>query len=109
MDQIEQQRSAPGGRLKRLEHALGPVLSGLVLDMLDLATFGPIGLVSGLVIGGAAGWYLAGSHGVAAGQRWLWALAAGAYCTTPFTEFFPCATLLGAVVRYRQAGGREQP
>jgi hypothetical protein len=33
---------------KRLNKALGPVMAGFIIDVVDFATFGPIGLVLGL-------------------------------------------------------------
>jgi hypothetical protein len=85
----------------RLE-TLGPVAAGMLLDLVDFATYGPIGLWAGLLVGGAAGYLLAASMGVAAERRWGYALAAGVYCMLPFTAFLPVATLLGALIRLRE-------
>ncbi len=70
--------------------------------MTDLATFGPLGLKFGLLIGAVSGWLLAPSLGVSSQRRWLCALAAGVYCMLPFTSFLPLATVLGALVRLKE-------
>ena len=85
------------------ERLLGPIAGGMLLDALDLATFGPVGLWTGLVVGGAAGWLLAPGLGIAPERRWLAALGAGAYCMLPFTAFLPLGTLVGTLVRLREA------
>ena len=82
---------------------LGPVIAGLLLDLLDLATYGPIGLWAGLLVGGLGGYFLAASMGVEPGRRLRYALGAGAYCMLPFTAFLPVATLLGTVIRLRES------
>ena len=86
--------------------SLGPVFAGLLLDMADFATWGPLGLKIGLLVGAVAGWLLAPSFGVPPQRRWLCALVAGVYCMLPFTAFLPLGTVLGALVRLHQ---RSQP
>ena len=81
-------------------------MAGLLLDAVDLATYGPIGLWVGFIVGAVAGWLLAPSVGVSQRRRWLCALAAGTYCMLPFTAFMPLATVMGALVRLRE---RSQP
>lgn len=95
---------AARGSSRTTSHAaiLGPIAAGILLDLVDFATFGPIGLWAGLVVGGAAGYLLAMGMGVRPERRWGYALAAGAYCTLPFTAYLPVATLLGAVIRLRE-------
>lgn len=88
------------GGIKRAERAFGPVIAGLIIDIVDLATFGPIGIFSGMIIGGLAAYWVCSIYGMPMKQRLLWALAAGTYCTIPFTEIFPLATLIGAYARY---------
>lgn len=63
---------------KRLNTALGPIAAGILLDLLDLATFGPVGA--------AAGWWMACALGVEKETRKWFALGAAIYCTIPFTE-----------------------
>lgn len=86
----------------RLRHALGPVLAGLALDLVDFATFGPIGLVLGPFIGGGVGWYLSGLLRLNPRQRLITAILSGIYCMIPFTEFVPVGTLVGAFARFQE-------
>jgi hypothetical protein len=88
--------------------AIGPVAAGLLLDLVDFATYGPIGLWTGLAVGGLTGYFLAASLGVPPERRLTYALVAGVYCMLPFTAFLPAGTLLGALVRYRE-GHPEAP
>ena len=81
-------------------------MAGLLLDAADFATYGPIGLWVGFIVGAVAGWLLAPSLDISQRRRWLCALAAGTYCMLPFTAFLPLATLLGALTRLRE---RSQP
>lgn len=92
---------APQPWLPRANRAFGPILAGLVIDVVDFATFGPIGLVLGLPLGGLAGYWMGRALGLSTrGARWC-ALAAGLYCMLPGTEIFPLATLVGAFVRFK--------
>ena len=95
-------QSGDSGRTASRAVAIGPIAAGVILDLVDFATFGPIGLWAGLVLGGAAGYLLAAGMGVRRDRRLGYALAAGAYCTLPYTAFLPAATLLGALIRLRE-------
>jgi len=86
-----------------------PVLAGFILDAFDFATLGPVGLCAGLLVGGAAGWWLAPSFGFRPERRWLCALLAGVYCALPFTSYLPVATLLGLSSRLAGGGPAERP
>ena len=90
------------GTGKRLVHALSPVIAGLIIDMVDAGTFGPIGLRLGLPIGGLAGYWLAGPMGFRGKRRLYVALAAGLYCWLPMTSVVPLGTLLGVLARFRK-------
>lgn len=86
------------------------MLAGAILDLVDLTTWGPIGLWTGFVLGGVAGWLLAGGLGVPRERRLGYALAAGAYCMLPFTALLPAGTLVGALVRWREKSApRAEP
>lgn len=87
--------------MKRL---LGPMLAGLAIDAVDLATFGPIGVYYGLLLGGAVGWFLAPSLGFPARKRWVSALLTGVYCTMPFTSVLPLATAAATIARATRKG-----
>lgn len=83
----------------RYNHAFGPVVAGLIIDAVDVVTFGPFGLVLGVPIGAAAGYWLARSLRLDTNPSLLCALIAGVYCTIPGTELLPLGTLVGALVR----------
>lgn len=77
----------------------GPLLGGMLLDVVDLATFGPAGLYGGFILGGAAGWWLGHRYGLGGRHRVTLALAAAAYSATPATEALPLGTLIGGLVQ----------
>ena len=87
---------------RRLNRAFGPVIAGLILDVVDLATFGPLGFFLGIPIGLAAGYWL-GTCLALERRHCVWvAMAAAIYCTMPGTEFIPLGTLVGAYARFRE-------
>ena len=92
----------------RLHRAFGPILAGVIIDAVDLATFGPIGLVLGLPIGGLAGYWMGTCLGLDRKACVLCALAAGIYCMIPFTEVVPLATLVGAYARFRETANEKR-
>lgn len=91
-------------KLKRLNHAMGPVMAGMIIDAVDLITFGPIGLIVGLPLGAVAGYWLGQSMGLTQKGCLTCAAAAGVYCAIPFTELLPLGTLVGALARYQDFG-----
>lgn len=103
---------ADSSQLRRLNRAFGPVVAGLIIDFVDLATFGPIGLYLGLPIGAFAGYWMGRALGLAPKPSLLCALAAGIYCMVPGTEMLPLATLVGACARYVESApkpGNKKP
>lgn len=88
--------------LSRLNHAIGPVAAGMVIDVVDLITFGPVGLVLGIPLGAGAGYWLGRSMRLESHMCWICAVAAGIYCTIPGTELLPLGTLVGALVRFQE-------
>ena len=86
---------------KRLHRTLGPLAGGLLLDTLDLATFGPFGIYAGWFIGLAVGWWMALLYDFRPSTRFLFASLAAIYLTLPMTEFIPVATLISAFARFR--------
>lgn len=90
----------PSNSFHRLNHAFGPVMAGMIIDAVDLITLGPVGLVVGLPVGACAGYWLGQSLGLDRKASAVCALAAGVYCTIPFTEILPLGTLVGALVRF---------
>lgn len=94
---------------KRFERSFGPVLAGLVIDSLDFATLGTLGIMIGMLVGGSAAFYICSIMELKIWKRVLIATLAGFYCAMPRTEFIPAATLVGAVIRFLQTEKREEP
>lgn len=88
--------------LSRLNHAIAPFAGGILLDTLDVATFGPFGLYFGLIIGFAAGWWISSVYGFRKQTKIIFSLLAGIYCMVPGTEFFPLATIIAVIGRFCQ-------
>ncbi len=86
----------------RLHRALGPLAGGIILDTMDLLTFGPIGLAGGFLLAMAIGWWVSGIYEFETRARLIFALLAGIYAAIPFTEVFPIATAISALARFRQ-------
>lgn len=96
----EPEQNPPADTARRLNRAFGPVVAGMILDVVDLATFGPIGFFLGIPVGLAAGYWLGTCLGLER-KHCLWVgMASAIYCTTPGTEFIPLGTLVGACARY---------
>jgi len=108
----EQQPSAQAGDpvklAKRANRAFGPIFAGMIIDLVDLATFGPIGFILGLPVGGLAGFWMGRCLGLSKLASFYCAIAAGIYCTIPYTEVIPLATLVGAYARFRESGRDEK-
>ncbi len=86
--------------IERLQRACGPLVGGMILDLVDLSTFGPFG-VGGFFIGSLIGWWICSIYQITTSTRLLLALLSGIYCLLPLTEFVPLATMLSAFVRFR--------
>ena len=87
---------------ERLLRSFGPLAGGLLIDLVDLATFGTVGLVLGPIIGGLLGWWLAIIYRLGLlGQCVIIAITA-AYCAFPGTGLLPLATLVFALIRFRE-------
>lgn len=98
---IEQAASKPS-LMERFYVAIFPILGGLILDFADLATFGPIGLYAGMIVGCTIGWLISGIYGFSRNGRVIFSLLAGIYCTIPGTFFLPLATVIAVVARFRE-------
>ncbi len=88
--------------LQRMYNALFPVIGGLVLDLTDLATFGPVGIYAGFFVGAIVGWLISSIYGSSPRTRLIWAILAGVYCMVPGTAFFPIATVISAILRFNK-------
>ncbi len=86
----------------RVHRFLGPLAGGYILDAVDLASYGPLG-IGGLFVGALAGWWVSFAYPTLS-TRWrlLGALFAGVYCMTPFTEFVPLATIVAVISRLKR-------
>ncbi len=76
-----------------------PIVLGLLLDAVDFATMGPLGLYGGFVLGGLAAWWAAREAGLGRRGVWLAAAAGAVYAATPATELMPLGTLIGLGVQ----------
>ena len=85
---------------ERFERAIGPIAAGVILDLVDLAMWGTVGLIFGLVIGAAVGWYLSGVLNIPKKWRPTLATLAGIYCMMPQFRLIPVATIVGACARF---------
>ena len=93
--------------LERTQRAIGPIAAGMILDAGDLMTFGPLGIYAGFLVGSTVGFWLTGMYGFKTPARLFWSCVAGIYCTAPFTEVFPIATLISATHRFAHAGATQ--
>jgi len=97
----------------RLHRALAPIGAGIVIDLVDLSTFGQMGLVLGFPLGAAAGAWMGFSLGLKRKFIVVLALASGIYCMIPGTEFIPVATIAGACIRFwestREKNNKQPP
>ncbi|PID28228.1 MAG: hypothetical protein CR982_04555 [Candidatus Cloacimonadota bacterium] len=87
-------------RPKRVYKVIGPIAGGMVLDLADLATFGPMGLYVGIFAGAIITFYITSFYNLDKFTRFALILLGGVYCTLPMTEAIPAATLVSAFVNY---------
>lgn len=85
--------------LTRLNRSLGPIAAALILDSVDLITFGPLGLI-GLFLGFGVGYWLGVVNGFQTKGRFICAVLSGIYCLIPLTAPFPVATIISAIARF---------
>ena len=76
---------------------LMPFAMGMLIDMADALTFGPVGLRFGLLIGGILGWVLEKVLGFPPRYRWIAIALSGIYCALPGTAVFPLGTTLAVL------------
>ena len=102
VERLESEEVAEEGK-SSVEKAIGPVVAGMIIDVLDLATLGSTGFYLGFLLGAPAGWYLARHLGLDRRRALLTAIGCGIYCTIPFTFPIPVATMIGVWSRARQS------
>lgn len=86
--------------LSRLQQFLGPITAAILLDLADLTTFGPIGIVTGFIVGYAVVSWIGSINRFSFRTKAVLSLLAGLYCTIPMTELFPLATLIAVGGRF---------
>lgn len=91
------------GAAERLLRSFGPLAGGILLDVVDLATFGAWGFYLGPIIGGLLGWWLAQVYGFGVLGQCMLILVVAVYCALPATELVPLATLVFALVRFAES------
>ena len=84
----------------RLTYALGPLAGGMLLDVMDLATLGPIGIGFGWLLGGGVAWWIGSIYGFSFDKKVILAALAAVYCSVPMTEMLPVATIVSAACRF---------
>ncbi len=87
--------------MKRAHRAFGPLAGGLILDFVDLLTFGPLCFILGPIVGAIVGWWITSIYNFSKRSRIIWSVMAAVYCTIPFTEILPVATVISAFARFR--------
>lgn len=92
----------------RLHRALAPIAAGLLIDMVDLSTFGQIGIFLGFSLGAIAGLWMGYSLELKKKFICLLSLAAGIYCMIPGTEYIPLGTIVGAILRFWETGNNKE-
>ena len=86
--------------LARLKRAFAPLIPFIILDLFDFLTFGVLGLYVGLIVGVPMGYWICARQNLSFGKCLCGAFGAGIYCSLPFTEFIPAATLIGIWARF---------
>ncbi|MBN1968244.1 MAG: hypothetical protein JXR48_09595 [Candidatus Delongbacteria bacterium] len=93
------EKSVSISKFQKVHKALGPIAGGIILDLADLATFGPIGFYIGMIAGATISYYISTFYKLDKFTTILVMLIGGIYCTIPFTEAIPAATIVTALIR----------
>jgi hypothetical protein len=92
---------------RNLADAFGPLAAAVLVDAVDFVSFGQIGLLVGMFVGGTFTYVYTSMYGLPVWQRMLWSIAAGFYCLLPRTQLIPMATLVVAFSQYWRRRGRR--
>jgi len=89
----------PGGAGPRVAETTGPsgvnpILAGVIIDLLNLFTFGFVGFIAG----GAVGYWAAITNRMPLPLALLIGVATGWYCALPLPRTIPLATLIGIIL-----------
>ena len=87
------------GFAERARAALDPVAGGLVVDLLDVFTRGPLAPL-GLILGLPLGYWLGRSAGLTKRRAAWLGFGVGMYCLLPLTGWLPVGTLVGMYLRF---------
>lgn len=99
---------AQSPRARRLAEAFGPLAVALMVDAVDFVSFGQVGMMLGMLVGGSLTYFFTSVYGLPVWQRLLWALAAGVYCLLPHARVIPLATIVVALTQYWGSGRRRR-
>lgn len=92
----------------RSKQAFRPLIPGLILDLVDFITFGPLGLYLGVIVGCPLGYWICAKARLPFLKRLVGAGLAGVYCTLPFTGWLPAAALLGLYARFWEPPSKSE-
>ena len=87
---------APFAASSRISY-IGWLIEPEPIDLADLATAGPIGLLAGLFVGGVLTTIVAKAAGAESRRALGLGVLGAIYCALPFTEAVPLATILTLV------------
>lgn len=86
--------TAPGG--------INPIIAGLVIDIINMFTYGFLGFIAGA----AVGYWAANSNRAPTVVSLLIGVATGWYCGLPLPWSIPLATLVGVIIVLWRKRGR---
>lgn len=73
---------------------VNPIIAGVLIDVINIFTFGFVGFIAG----GAIGYWAARSNRLPLHLALLIALAVGWYCGLPLPRSTPLATIIGIII-----------
>ena len=85
---------------ERQRRDFGPIRAGILIDLVDFATIGPLQAIVGVPLGTVLGWQMFRYFPLRRTTRLGFAIACGLYCGLLPTNFLPLATLLGVFARF---------
>lgn len=92
--------SSQSSTIESLEQSLGPIVAGVLVDLLDAATINPL---VGIVLGWPVGYYIVRRVGSPPATAFKFGALIAAYCATPGTFVIPIATVVVILAKLRLA------
>jgi hypothetical protein len=89
--------SAPS-KVREISESIGPMLAGMLIDVIDAATFNPI---MGMLVGWPLGYYIVRQVGCSKATASKLGILSGVYCALPGTFLIPMATILAIYGKVR--------